>query len=61
MEVKTFKYFCYPGHNSEIIKWRLNVRGGWVEIKEEEEIYKKSIVFVWKNSNFLEKVKYVNK
>ncbi len=61
MEVKTFKYFCYPGHNSEIIKWRLNVRGGWVEVKEEEEIYKKSIVFVWKNSNFLEKVKYVNK
>ena len=58
MELKTYKYFCYPGHNAELIKWRLNIRGGWVEAKEEEEILRKSINFVWKNANFLEKVKY---
>ena len=57
MDYKNYKYYCYPGHNTELIKWRLNVRGGWVEIKDEEEIYKKAINFVWKNTNFPEKVK----
>lgn len=49
------KFFCNISPFNDIVRWRLNERG-WVESKDEEEIFNKEVSIVWKSSNFNEKV-----